>query len=92
MTIIYDRYSVINYVLKKYKINSVKLIRDKRFNLLQQNLLDFRIISQEDDWNLKLFSKLYLNYFDNKKIKKIFLKSKSSNKIFGEEKTIKIKF
>lgn len=92
VTIIYDRYSVINYVLKKYKINSVKLIRDKRFNLLQQNLLDFRIISQEDDWNLKLFSKLYLNYFDNKKIKKIFLKSKSSNKIFGEEKTIKIKF
>ena len=70
VSVIYDRYHTISYILQKYKVNEVKLIKDEKYNLVEQNLLNFRIISQDDKWNLKLFSKIYLKFFDTKEVKK----------------------
>ena len=90
VSIIYDRYHTIDYILKKYKVREVKLVQDENYNLVRQNLLDFRIISQDDKWNLKLFSKIYLKFFDKKKIKKRYIKIKSKKIIFRRDSVQKL--
>jgi len=64
--------------MHKFKFDQIKINKDYKYNLLTQDNKDFKIQSQTDEWNLKLFSKLFIKYFDNKKIKtkKINLASK----------------
>ena len=90
VALFYDRYNCLDYIFKNYNIKKVQLTSDKKFDLVKQDLLDFRLTSQEDDWNLKLFSKIYINFFDNKKIKKKIIKVNSRNFNFLQNKPVKI--
>ena len=90
VTIIFDRYNCLDYIFKNYNIKKIQLVNDKKFNLVKQDLIDFRINSQKDDWNLKLFSKMYINYFDNKKIKKKIIEINSSKPKFLQNNLVKI--
>ncbi len=83
VAIIYDRYYALEYVIRNYNINKVKISDDYKFSLLTQDHKDFKIKSQTDDWNFKLFSKIYIKYFNNRKIKK--------NKINFSKKKLPIK-
>ena len=69
VAIIFDRYYALDYVMQKFKFDQIKISKDRKYNLLTQDHKDFKIKSQTDEWNLKLFSKLFIKYFDNKKIK-----------------------
>ena len=64
---LFNRYYSLENVLKNYRINDLKINNDKKFNLLTKDQLDFRVVSQDDEWNFKLYSKIYLKYFRKKK-------------------------
>ena len=92
VSIIYDRYNLIEYILKNYNFKTIHIAKDDKFNLIEQDLISFRIQSQKEEWNLKLLSKLYLRYFDNKDIRKIFVKTSNSKKKFGKNEQKKLNF
>ena len=90
VSIVYDRFNLIGYILKNYRIKKIQIVRDKKFNLLSQDQVEFRDFSQKDDWNLKLFSKLYIKYFNKKNIRKDLIKINSKNYNYTENTTAKI--
>lgn len=92
VSIIYDRYELIKYITKKYNFKKIHLTKDEKFNLVEKDLIEFRLKSQNEEWNLKLFSKIYLRYFNNKNTKKIFSKTYKSKKEFGINTRIKLNF
>ena len=92
VSIIYDRYELIKYITAKYDFKKIHLTKDEKFNLVEQDAIAFRFKSQNEEWNLKLFSKIYLRYFKNKNTKKIFSKTYISKKEFGINTRIKLNY
>ena len=90
VSIIYDRFNLIEYILENYNFKKIHLTKDVKFNLIEQDLISFRIKSQNEDWNFKLFSKIYLRYFDNKDVIKIFKNRSNIKKEFGKNKNISL--
>jgi len=90
---IQNRYNLLSYALKKYKIDKIKVANDKDFNLLSQDQAQFRLITQSDEWNLKLFTKLYLRYFHNNKtqIYKVKISKEKYNLINSSFKELNFK-
>lgn len=88
-----NRYNLLSHALKKYKIDKIKIATDREFNLLSQDQAQFRLITQSDEWNLKLFTKLYLRYFQNKKIQvyKVKIRGEKHNLINSSSKELNFK-
>jgi len=78
VSVIFDRYYSLEYALRQNDIGRLVINNDLKFNLLTKDHSDFKTRLQNDEWNLKLFTKLFLRYFNNNKIeiKKINLPSK----------------
>ncbi len=83
VAIAYDRFKATEHALKKFKINKVILSSDHKFGLLTQDINEFKSKALTDEWNLLLFSKIFLRCFHKDKIK--VLKTRINSKVYQNE-------
>ena len=55
-------------IFKKFKISKIRISKNYDFNLICQDHKQFKDFLQTDEWNLKLFTKIFYNYFFKRNI------------------------
>ena len=88
--LITNRYLSLKYVYENYKIEKISLVENQDFSLITKDLVDFKLKSNDDEWNLKLSSFIWCKYIDpNKKIKRIYVQQEKIRKLQIKESNVK---
>ena len=68
VAIMFEKYYSMEKIFKKFKISKIRISKNYDFNLICQDHKQFKDFLQTDEWNLKLFTKIYYKYFFKRNI------------------------